>query len=97
MHDNSLFRSIDGANLKDEGDFLALLCTIAREKGRIEVTNCDGGTCVLISKEELDALELALEVLSTTDGVKRLHETVARFVRYEDPDGEVPAIAVPVG
>src|SRR5688500_1333745 len=85
----SLFQSIDIPTL--QGNLVELLCRTAREKGRIEITNCDGGTCVMISKEELDALEAALEILCTTEQVRALHQTVERFVRYEDRDDEVPA------
>src|SRR5687768_17118591 len=91
----SLFQTMDIPTL--QGNLVELLCRTAREKGRIEITNCDGGVCVMISKEELEALEMALEVLSTTEQVRKLHQTVERFVRYEDQDEQVPAPpAVPV-
>jgi PHD/YefM family antitoxin component YafN of YafNO toxin-antitoxin module len=60
-------------------DLLQLLCRIAKNKGRIEITNCEGGNCVLISKAELDSLEAALEILSNTDGAKQLERAIERF------------------
>lgn len=43
----------------------------ANDRARIEVTLPDGvGHCVIISKEELLALEQALEILSDGDGMK---------------------------
>ena len=61
MSQGPIFTTIDASKL--QGDLLHLLCRTAREKGRIELTNCDGGACVLISKEELDCMEQALEIL----------------------------------
>ena len=46
---------------------------VTRTNGRIEITR--PGTddhCVLISKDELDALERALEILSDTDTVRAM-------------------------
>ncbi len=54
---------------------------ITRTKGRIEITR--RGTddrCVLISKEELECLERALEILSHTE-------------QYRDLSGHIAAIA----
>lgn len=91
----SLFQTMDIPTL--QGNLVEILCRTAREKGRIEITNCDGGTCVMISKEELDALESAISILSQTEQVRALHQVVERFVRYEDQDEEVPSPpAVPV-
>jgi PHD/YefM family antitoxin component YafN of YafNO toxin-antitoxin module len=54
---------------------------VTRTKGRIEITR--RGTddrCVLISKEELDCLERAIELLSETDS-------------YRDLAGQIAAVA----
>ena len=51
---------------------------VARTKGRIEITR--GGRddrCVLISKEELECLERAIEILSDTDCVKDMAGHIA--------------------
>ena len=67
-----IFATLDAPAL--QADLLNLLCRTAREKGRIEITNCGGGACVLISKDELDGLERALEILSRTDGAMKMRE-----------------------
>ena len=45
-------------------------------KGRVEIRDGDS-CCVLISKEELDALEEALEILSNTSQVQQIARTIA--------------------
>ena len=77
MFDESVFQTVEAGTL--QADLVRMLCRTAREKGRIEITNCDGGSCVMISKEELDYLEAALEILSKTDGVKEMHRMVRRY------------------
>ena len=67
-----IFATLDAPAL--QADLLNLLCRTARENGRIEITNCGGGACVLISKDELDGLERALEILSNTDGAGKMRE-----------------------
>lgn len=81
MPDDALFQTVDLPTF--QGNLVQLLCRTARDKGRVEIT-CDEGTCVMISKEELSALEAALEILSSTDEVRKLHHTVRRFVRFDD-------------
>jgi len=49
---------------------------VCRAKGRVEIHDGDN-CCVLISKEELDALEQALEILSNTAQVQQIARTVA--------------------
>ena len=78
MSDGPVFTQIDANEL--QGDLLRLLCRTAREKGRIEITNCGGGSCILISKEELDSLERALEILYNANGGKRMSRSVEDFV-----------------
>ena len=50
-------------------DLAKLHARVCLDRGRIEITRsgCDE-SCVLISRDELEALERALEILSTTDG-----------------------------
>ena len=49
---------------------------VCRGKGRVEIR--DGqSTCVLISKEELETLEEALEILSQTSDVQKMERTIA--------------------
>ena len=74
---DSLFMTVDAS--KFQGELLELLYKITREKGRVEIINCDGKSCVMISKEELDGLEQALEILSSTDAGKAMHESVEHF------------------
>jgi hypothetical protein len=77
MIDEPVFQTVEAGKL--QADLVRILCRTAREKGRIEITNCDGGSCVMISKEELDYLEAALEILSKTDGVQEMHRRVRRY------------------
>ena len=49
---------------------------ICRSKSRVEIQDGDS-CCVLISKEELDALEQALEILSNTSQVQKIARTIA--------------------
>ena len=49
---------------------------VCQEKGRVEIRDGEA-CCVLISKEELDTLEEALEILSNTPSVKRIEGTIA--------------------
>lgn len=78
MPDGSVFQTFEAGSLP-AGEFSKLLCRTAREKGRIEITNGDGTSCVMISKAELDALEEALEILSNNDG-RVLHEQIQHML-----------------
>jgi len=49
---------------------------VCREKGRVEIGH-GKGICVLISKDELEALEQALEILSNTANVQKIAKTIA--------------------
>jgi len=53
---------------------------VLRHHGRIELV-CPGGVCVLISREELQSLEQALEILSRTDAVRAMQAEVAQVAR----------------
>jgi len=87
MPDDSPFTTLDGSQI--QSDLLELLCRIAREKGRIEIKNCGGAVCVMLSKEELDDLEAALEILSNTSEGRALHEHVQMFVKLDTEDDDV--------
>ena len=93
MPDDSPFMTLDGSQM--QSDLLQLLCRTAREKGRIEIRNCGGAVCMLISKEELDDLESALEILSNTPQGRAIHENVEMFVRLDtEDDCAAPAVSV---
>ena len=48
------------------------------QRGRIELTSNDGSTCVLITRNELDALEQALEILAETSEVQAMRKELAQ-------------------
>ena len=59
---------------------------VTRTSARVEITR--RGTdarCVLISKQELDALERALEILSDTDSVRDICLKIARLAHTVEP------------
>lgn len=89
MDDGPLFMKMDAFELGD--DLVRVLCRTVRERGRIEITNCDGGSCVMISKAELDSLEKALEILSNTNAGQALHQAVERLAALAG--GPIPALA----
>jgi PHD/YefM family antitoxin component YafN of YafNO toxin-antitoxin module len=90
MVDEPLFYSMDGATFGK--DLLKVLCRIAREKGRVEVTNCEGHNCVIISKEELDSIESALEILSNLNEVQVIHDKVKHVLTLDDETQPVPEV-----
>jgi hypothetical protein len=53
---------------------------VARRRVRVEITRagCDD-CCVLISRQELDALERALAIVADTDGVKAVCERISEL------------------
>jgi len=55
---------------------LDLLIQVCGKKVRVEITHGDSA-CVLISKEELQGLENALEILSNTSAVQRIANSIA--------------------
>lgn len=77
MNDDSLFLTVDARKFQSE--LLELMCQTAREKGRVEITNCGGGSCVMISKDELESLERALEIMSNTAEGQAMHRTIEHF------------------
>jgi PHD/YefM family antitoxin component YafN of YafNO toxin-antitoxin module len=64
--------------------------------GRIELLR-RGGACVLISKDELDSLEKALEILSATDTVRMMRQEIALVARVATPRAQVPPPPQPTG
>jgi PHD/YefM family antitoxin component YafN of YafNO toxin-antitoxin module len=74
MPDGSLFTllSIDQVQTR----LSQLHQKVCRDKGRVEIKDSQG-TCVLISKEELETLEQALEILSNTSDVQKMARTIA--------------------
>jgi len=92
MVDEPLFYSMDGTTLGK--DLLKVLCRIAREKGRVEITNCDGSSCVMISKDELDSIESALEILSNLNEVQVIHDKVKHVLTLDDETKPVPQVRV---
>jgi PHD/YefM family antitoxin component YafN of YafNO toxin-antitoxin module len=59
---------------------------VARTKGRIDITRPGSDDrCVLISREELDALERALEILSDTDDVRDMCGQIAHLAAQTGP------------
>lgn len=66
---------------------------ICRAKGRVEIQDGDS-CCVLISKEELDALEQALEILSNTAQVQKIARTIAALT-HTVAQGPLVAVGAP--
>jgi PHD/YefM family antitoxin component YafN of YafNO toxin-antitoxin module len=56
---------------------IELYQNVARKHQRIEVLSPDG-PCVIISKAELEGLEKALRILSETDNVKMVSQSLAQ-------------------
>ena len=79
-HTKSYDVSLIASNLTQLHEF------VARTKGRIEITRA--GTderCVLISQEELQSLERALEILSDTDNVRDIQVQIAHLAAATGP------------
>ncbi|MDB5322612.1 MAG: hypothetical protein JWN40_4243 [Phycisphaerales bacterium] len=74
MPDESSFTFISIDQVQDR--FSQLHQNVCRARGRVEIR--DGqGTCVLISKEELESLEKALEILSNTSDVRNMARRIS--------------------
>jgi PHD/YefM family antitoxin component YafN of YafNO toxin-antitoxin module len=59
---------------------------VARTKGRVEITRPGSDErCVLISQEELQSLERALEILSDTDDVRDMCGQIAQLAAATGP------------
>lgn len=62
----------------------------AKHRGRVEITGKHGeAECVLISKTELDGLERALSILSDSQAVTELTQSLADLARVAEPNGVV--------
>ena len=61
-------------------DLIKLHQLVLKKTKRVELVTRDGGTSVLISKSELDALEQALEILGDTEEVRAMQDAIARAV-----------------
>ena len=73
----------------DHLDLAGLHAQVLTHYGRIELQR-RGGACVLISKDELDSLEKALEILSATDTVRMMRQEIALVARVATPRAQVP-------
>ena len=59
---------------------------VSRTKGRIEITRPGSDErCVLMSQEELQCLERALEILSDTDDVRNMCGQIAQLAAQTGP------------
>ena len=59
---------------------------VTRTKGRVEITRPGSEQrCVLISQEELQSLERALEILSDTDEVRSICGQIAQLAAATGP------------
>jgi len=76
MVDGPVFEMLDAGALPES--LRHLFSRTARERGRIEIVDAGGESCVMISKAELDGLEKALEILSKTDEARAMLRTVRR-------------------
>jgi PHD/YefM family antitoxin component YafN of YafNO toxin-antitoxin module len=71
MLDESSFPVLDVS--KAQRDLAKLYRQVADEKRRVELMGSDGSCgCVLISKEELQSLEHAIELLADTEQVREM-------------------------
>jgi hypothetical protein len=77
-------------------DLACLHAQVLGKYGRIELVR-RAGACVLISKDELDGLERALEILSSTDTVRLMRQEIALVARVATPRTPVPPSARPAG
>ena len=80
----------------DRLDLAGLHAQVLANYGRIELLR-RGGACVLISKDELDSLEKALEILSATDTVRMMRQEIALVARVATPRAQVPTAMQPSG
>jgi PHD/YefM family antitoxin component YafN of YafNO toxin-antitoxin module len=74
MPDDDSFSFISIDQVQDR--FNQLHQNVCRARGRVEIKD-GSSTCVLISKEELESLEQALEILSNTADVRKIAQAVS--------------------
>jgi PHD/YefM family antitoxin component YafN of YafNO toxin-antitoxin module len=66
---------------------------VTRTKGRIEITRAGSDErCILISQEELQSLERALEILSDTDNVRDIQVQIAQLAAATGPAAAVASV-----
>ena len=88
--------STDGYHTLDAGNVgpgLARLHElVVQRRSRIEITRngCDE-RCVIISKQELDSLEQALNILAETEGFKSMCDHVTEVAGAHGPNGATAA------
>ena len=86
-HTKSYDASLIASNLAQLHEF------VARTKGRIEITRAGSDErCVLISQEELQSLERALEILSDTDNVRDIQVQIAQLAAATGPAAAVASV-----
>lgn len=83
---DSLFQTLNVSTI--QSNLVELLCRTAQKKGRIEIDNGDGTSCVVISKVELDDLERALEILADSEAGRAMHHAIQRFANMSQ--GSLP-------
>jgi PHD/YefM family antitoxin component YafN of YafNO toxin-antitoxin module len=81
------FLTIDQA----QKGFAQLHGNVCCDKGRVLIQDGDK-TCVLISKEELEALEEALEILSNTSEVQKMARQIAAMTHAV---ASAPSVVLP--
>ncbi len=71
------FQSLDVNRLRKE--LINLYQQVAQSRGRVELNdpNRPEDACVLISKRELESLEQALQILSDSEDVKHLAQSIS--------------------
>lgn len=84
---------LDAAEPSDV-NLASLHAQVLSNYGRIQLLR-RGGACVLISKDELDSLEKALEILSGTDTVRLMRQEIALVARVATPRAQAPRTAQP--
>ena len=75
-------------------DLARLHAQVLGNFGRIELLR-RGGACVLISKDELDSVEKALEILSSTDTVRLMRQEIALVARVAADGAPLPTLTTP--
>jgi PHD/YefM family antitoxin component YafN of YafNO toxin-antitoxin module len=74
MPEGPSFESVSAEAAKAR--LLDLLMEVCGKKVRVEIVHGDSA-CVLISREELQSLENALEILANTSAVQRIANSIA--------------------
>lgn len=84
----SAFQTLSVSAVRD--DLAALYRLVAEHQGRVEITGDTGESeCVLISKAELEGLERALSILSDSQAVSELTQSLSDLAQVAEPAGVV--------